>query len=452
MADLTNPFADMLPSMFFAGDKNDPRVNPQLRQKIALAMMARDRKFPKNVGEGLSAIGDAIGDRALMTQLMDADVAQQGVAPPGAAASPAAAPVPYAPPSELSQVPAVKAIDSAMAPPVPAPPPPGNLLSTAPSQPGFMLGSGGLPNDINTIPAGQPSPDQAASLLSPRATLPPEARVPGPAQAAAPPPTGSPQVMADPATRNMIDAQAGFKRPTPGYIQDAITSNVGDPDRQAYLGSLVAGEAPRGPADVSPTGADGPFQFTRGTGRQYGLIGPQGDQRRDLNASVQAANQLTDDNAATFERLNGRPPTPADLAVLHQQGGTTGSRMIAGTGNAPAGNLAVNNIPAGTGPTAAAARIKAYYGMPDQRDQVAGALLAQRSAPTGAPVAPPPQPAMAFSGIQPAPPAPGGGIQPAPTRLGPGAAGCGPRLRPARSKRPNGRADRWNEAARGGTA
>ena len=430
-----NPFAAMLPGMFFATDKNDPRVNPQLRQRIALAMMARDRKFPKNVGEGLASIGDAIGDRALMRQLMDADVAQQDVAPPGAAAPAAAPPVPYAPPSPLASAPASQAIDAAIAPrPAPAPPP--DVMSpAAASQPAFMLGSGGLPNDVNTIPAGQPTPAQAASLFSPRPTLPPEGRVPGPAQAAAPPATGSPQVMVDPAARNMIDAQAGFKRPTPGYIQDAITSNVSNPDRQALLGSLVGGEAPNGPADVSPTGADGPFQFTRGTGRQYGLIGPQGDQRRDLNASVIAANRLTDDNAATFERINGRPPTPADLAVMHQQGGTTGARMIAGTGNAPAGNLAVNNIPAGSSPTAAAARIKAYYGMPDQptpRDAVAGAMLAQRGAPTGAPGAPPPQPAMAFSGIQPAPPDPASAIQPAPTRLAPGAAGCGPRLRSRR--------------------
>ena len=218
---------------------------------------------------------------------------------------------------------------------------------------------------------------------------------------------------------NSIDAQAGFKRPTPGYIGDAIARNVSDPDRQAYLGSLVGGEAPRGPADVSPTGADGPFQFTRGTARQYGLMGPQGDQRRDLDASVVAANRLTDDNAAAFERINGRPPTPADLAVLHQQGGVTGSRMIAGTGNAPAGNLAVNNIPPGASPAAAVARIKGYYGMPDQvatsRDQITSALLGGQGG--GSAAAPPPQPPMAFSGIQAAPPDPATAIRPAPQQI-----------------------------------
>jgi hypothetical protein len=40
------------------------------RRKIALAMMARDRKgYPKNVGEGLTAIGDALGERSQLAQL-----------------------------------------------------------------------------------------------------------------------------------------------------------------------------------------------------------------------------------------------------------------------------------------------------------------------------------------------------------------------------------------------
>ena len=187
------------------------------------------------------------------------------------------------------------------------------------------------------------------------------------------------QAPADPrfanqADYNMIDAQAGFRRPTPGYIQDAIQRNVpGDPDRQAYLGSLVGGEAPHGPRDTSSTGAAGPFQFTRGTGRQYGLMGQGGDRREDLDASTIAANRLTDDNVRTFRGINGRDPTPAEMAVLHQQGGVTGSRMIAGTGNAPARNLAVNNIPANATPQQATARIQKYYGMPNEPPPGGGA-------------------------------------------------------------------------------
>ena len=408
MSDTSNPFAKAL-GYFSLNDSSDPRVNQALRQKIAIAMMARDRKYPKNLGEGLSAIGDAIGERKMMQSLLQGDLSQQDQAKAAASgltgASPAAAASPqsYAPPDSLP--PAVAAINSAasqgdaapLAPPEAQPPPP---LETAPSQPASMLAPQ-MPTGIQGVTA-----TPLSQAMNPQPMLPPQARV-------APAPAPGPQAGAAP--YNMIDAQAGFKRPGPGYIQDAITRNVANPDRQAYLASLVAGEAPHGPADVSSTGADGPFQFTRGTGRQYGLMGPGGDQRRDLDASVLAANKLTDDNAAAFERINGRPPSPADLAVLHQQGGVTGSRMIAGTGNAPAMSLAVNNIPAGSGPAAAVARIKGYYGMPDTpvdaRDAIAAQLTA-RGQGSPPPASPDQRLALAApqtaSDIQSAPPVPSG--------------------------------------------
>ena len=94
MADTFNPLAG-LQNFFFAGDKADPRVNQQLRQKIALAMMQRQSKFPKTLGEGLSAIGEAIGDRGLTNSLLSGDLAQQdaaartaaGIAPAGSQTS-----------------------------------------------------------------------------------------------------------------------------------------------------------------------------------------------------------------------------------------------------------------------------------------------------------------------------------------------------------------------------
>jgi len=194
----------------------------------------------------------------------------------------------------------------------------------------------------------------------------------------------APQQVAD-GGYNSIDAQAGFRRPTPGYMQDAIARATPDPDRQAYLGSLAGSEA-RSAREVSPTGAAGPFQFTRGTGRQYGI---PGNRRMDLDASAAAANRLTDDNVAAFERINGRPPSPAEMAVMHQQGGVTGARMIAGTGNAPAHNLSVNRVDPNASPQQATARIKEYYGMPDE---------------AGAPaqtVSQPPRPATMIGGGQP---------------------------------------------------
>ena len=50
---------DTLPSFFWANNSN---INQQLRQRIALQMLSQRKAFPKNVGEGLTAIGDAIGD------------------------------------------------------------------------------------------------------------------------------------------------------------------------------------------------------------------------------------------------------------------------------------------------------------------------------------------------------------------------------------------------------
>ena len=40
---------------------------------------------------------------------------------------------------------------------------------------------------------------------------------------------------------------------------------------------------------------------------------------------------------------------------MHQQGGVTGARMVAGTGNAPGGNLAVNNVNPNAAPPPAVA-------------------------------------------------------------------------------------------------
>jgi len=70
-----------LSSFFF---QNDPNINAELRKRIALQMMASQGKFPKTIGEGLSAIGDAIGDRGIAYQLGQQDLAMQGLNPPAA--------------------------------------------------------------------------------------------------------------------------------------------------------------------------------------------------------------------------------------------------------------------------------------------------------------------------------------------------------------------------------
>jgi hypothetical protein len=176
---------------------------------------------------------------------------------------------------------------------------------------------------------------------------------------------------------------AGF-RPPPAYLAPHLAASGLSPGRQAYLGHLAGKEA-QSANEVSPTGAAGPFQFIRSTGRQYGLVGPEGDRRTDPVASIAAVNRLTDDNAAVLEKALGRPPSPGELALAHQQGAVTAAKMLSGSGNAPSYNLAVNNA-GGLGPQAAANKIMGYYGMPGSggggpRDNAA-AILATRTADT----------------------------------------------------------------------
>jgi hypothetical protein len=414
-----NPVA----SFFFAGDnKNVPQA---LRQKIAMAMMMQKRAYPKNFGEGLSAIGESIGDIAMMrrlereaadaekvAQVARGDIAGTAVPPSAPSATPAAS---YAPPSSIEAEPAVQAINAATAPPEPA--------------------WGPLSTEAAPLTTTPPAEQPPATMFSPQPTMnrfmqtppvgrftPPTSSRPPP-QAAAPPPGA----IRDPNEYNEIDAQAGFKRATPGYMQDAIARATPNVDMRAYLGSLTAGEA-KNARDTSPTGARGPFQFVPGTARQYGLTNPE-----NLDASARAALKLTQDNAAEFERINGRPPTMAELAVMHQQGGTTGARMVAGTGNASPRNLSLNNVPAGAGPTEAVNRIKNYYGLPDRpvdtRDAVAAQIMARddtaEAVPPVNPTRVPPggDQRLAFNetpttAIRPAPPA--APIQRAPVAAQPG--------------------------------
>ena len=206
-----------------------------------------------------------------------------------------------------------------------------------------------------------------------------------------------------------------MKRAGQGRVQDAVTAAYpNNPDMQAYASQLAAGEQ-QVPGDTSRTGARGPWQFVPGTAKQYGLTNPD-----DPMASAQALKAFTANNAAIFQRINGRPPTMAELALMHQQGGQTGASMVAGTGNASPRNLALNNIPAGAGPAQAVGAIKNYYGMPDRpvsaRDAVAKAMMMRPTAQavpqpnptsTGGPTMPPTSPA----GMTPSPstPAPAGG-------------------------------------------
>lgn len=142
-------------------------------------------------------------------------------------------------------------------------------------------------------------------------------------------------------------------------LRDIIEANV-PPHLRPYIARMVGKEGISG--KDSPTGAAGPLQFTRGTGAKYGLVGPQGDIRRDPVANIRAGVTLTMDNAATLRRKLGREPTYGELALAHQQGADTAAKMLTGTGNAPARNLSVNRVDPNLPPQAAAQQIMNYYG------------------------------------------------------------------------------------------
>ncbi|HEX3412887.1 MAG TPA: hypothetical protein VHT00_14300 [Stellaceae bacterium] len=315
-----------------------------------------------------------------------AQQAAKGVAT-NVSSAPAVAPTSYAPPEDKTEeAPAVKAIEQAITPPaVPA-------QTAAPVNPDAPATFDQRFNAA--FPRGQSLSFQGPDDANPGAPVapPPTAdATPAPAQAA---PTAD---------------VSGFK-PPPAYLQAALTRLVPDPMRRAYLGHLASHEA-QSPNEVSPTGASGPFQFTRSTGQQYGLVGDGQDRRTDIDASILAANKLTDDNAKVLSARLGRDPTPSELALAHQQGAVTAARMLTGTGNAPAGNLSVNNVPANAAPQDAAQRIMAYYGMPNPiaqnatRNRIAATLTAQGgpqanpTQPGGATLPPSAQPTTAAGGL-----------------------------------------------------
>jgi len=159
----TNPFLSAFnpASYFFAGG---PGVNLKLREKIALAQLMQKRNQPKNFGEGLTAIGEALGDRRNMIDLEAQDkLSQAAAAKLGAEPAPAVAgPRAYGPSDDAplaADVPQQPAIPRA-----PPPPPPASLPPT---------GEPGNTGATTFQPPYQPPPPPLAPQQQP---LPPATR------------------------------------------------------------------------------------------------------------------------------------------------------------------------------------------------------------------------------------------------------------------------------------
>jgi len=348
--------ADPLGYFFSGTDPASNNANFILRQKIAMSLLAGKKGYPNTLGQGLTAIGDAIGNLRLRRQMEQDDVAAQREAMGSPATPSTPQPTAAYSPGDATR----SAADEQPAQPPARAETPDNLY-TAPSQPSSMLAS--------ATPSGLTAPQPTLRDLRTDQTA-------EGAGAGTPPSSSSPASDEEAGGYNVIDAQAGTKmQQSPEYARAAIARATSNPDMRAYLGNLVAKESPR-PGDVSKSGARGPFQFIPSTAAQYGLTDPN-----NPDAAAKAALQLTADNAAQFTKINGRPPNMQELALMHQQGGGTGARMVAGTGNASPWRLALNNVAANASPQAAVAKINNYYGMPDRtvdpRAGVAQALMAQ---------------------------------------------------------------------------
>jgi hypothetical protein len=164
------------------------------------------------------------------------------------------------------------------------------------------------------------------------------------------------------------DANSTWDSPAPAPgLSSAIKQHV-PPAMQQYATTMGMKESGGRAGAVSPTGATGFFQFIKSTGAQYGLVGPQGDRRRDPVANTRAFVALTRDNFSQLQQRLGRTPTWSELALAHQQGVGGAAALITGKGPINQRNLDVNQ--GGKGGNALL-RIKKYYGLPDTPAKIA---------------------------------------------------------------------------------
>lgn len=84
----------------------------------------------------------------------------------------------------------------------------------------------------------------------------------------------------------------------------------------ALMFTMVDIESTFNPNATSKTGAAGLFQFTKGTGKQYGI---SGEKRYDLQANTDAGARLLLDNQKILIK-NGIEPTPVYIYLAHQLG------------------------------------------------------------------------------------------------------------------------------------
>lgn len=133
--------------------------------------------------------------------------------------------------------------------------------------------------------------------------------------------------------------RAGFSQPLSAEVrQDYLNwlekQNGLAPGSLSKQHAMESGATDNPDFAMSPTGALGAFQFTRGTAKSMGLINPLTgeDARTDFLQSADAAAALNVKNAEGLASFLGRQPTAAELSVAYQQG-LGGAKALLGNPN-----------------------------------------------------------------------------------------------------------------------
>ncbi|WP_020095743.1 transglycosylase SLT domain-containing protein [Methylobacterium sp. 285MFTsu5.1] len=91
----------------------------------------------------------------------------------------------------------------------------------------------------------------------------------------------------------------------------------------SYMKTTAMVESQANPNAVSSTGADGPYQFTRGTAQRMGLQNP-----RDWRQSSAAAAKLAAENRDQIEAAIGRPVSDEEMYLGHNQGAAGATALL----------------------------------------------------------------------------------------------------------------------------
>jgi len=293
--DNNNPVNSLLQSYFF---QNGPSANLKLRERIALAQMIQKRAYPKTFGEGLAAIGDALGDRRMAVDLERLDKEGQTSAagytgPPGADGAPAPVARSYAP-TDANTVAPPLAQQPIARPPI--------VDNNGPVPGSVPVPADALPNDAPDAPYREPTRPQ---IVNGRVVQ------PGPLQAPPPPPAPPPvQVQPQPP----VQAPQPPQQPAGGF-NDRF--NAARPGQQSAL------EPPPG-TPIMAAGNE-----------------PSAEERND------ARNSLTQ---ALMQRFGARPAAPGGPPPNPMQGGA-GSLPAAEPAPAPVIRQAPPQDPIRSAPT-----------------------------------------------------------------------------------------------------